>query len=222
LIFLDSRYRLVIALERWKIAAGAAEALTTEKGTMILPQFQTMGRDLFARGLVSSSSGNLSVRLGERMIITRRGSMLNSLQENDLIETGVSRNSRSTPLASTELAVHRAIYSETQALAIVHAHSPHAVALSLTETEIMPSTVDGLPEVGAVPVLGWNMEVKPGGLADIIAQALKEHRVVMVRGHGSFAIGQLLDEAYNLTTALEESCQVLCLLRSLQVSPAEE
>ena len=107
-------------------------------------------------------------------------------------------------------------------MAIVHAHPPHAVALSLTETEIVPNTVDGLAAVGAVPVLGWNMEVKPGGLSDIIASALKKCRIVMVRGHGSFAIGQLLEEAYNLTAALEECCRVLCLLRSLQVSTAED
>jgi len=189
---------------------------------MILSQFQTVGRDLFARGLVSSHSGNLSIRLGERIIITHRGSMLNCLEEHDLIETGISKNSRSTPLASTELPVHRAIYRETQALAIVHAHPPHATALSLTETEIVPAGVEGISEMGTVPVVGWNMEVKPGGLVEIIAQALKQNRIIMVRGHGSFAIGQLLEEAYNFTTALEQSCQVLCLLRSLQVSPVKE
>ena len=188
---------------------------------MILAQFQTVGRDLFAGGVVSASGGNLSIRLGDRIIITRRGSMLNCLEEHDLIETGISRNSRSTPLASVELPVHRAIYQETQALAIVHAHPPHAVALSLTDTEIVPSTVDGLSAIGTVPVLGWNVEVKPGCLAEEIAQALKRHRIVMVHGHGSFAIGQLLEEAYNYTTILEESCRILCLLRSLQVSPAE-
>ncbi len=64
---------------------------------MILSQFQTVGRDMFARGLVSSSSGNLSIRMGERMIITRRGSMLNCLQEQDLGETGGRKNNRATP-----------------------------------------------------------------------------------------------------------------------------
>lgn len=191
---------------------------------MILAQFQTVGRDLFARGLVTSHSGNLSIRLGENIIITRRGSMLNCLEENDLIETGVSKNSRTTPLASVELPVHRAIYQETQALAVVHAHPPHAIALSMTETEIVPAGVEGegLTLMGTVSVVGWNMEIKPGGLADIIAQALKEHRIIMVRGHGSFATGQLLEEAHNFTTAFEQSCQVLCLMRSLQVSPLKE
>ena len=222
LIFPTNGCKLVVGVDGRIVKADAANVLATEEEIMILSQFQTVGRDLFTRGLVSSHTGNLSIRLGERIIITRRESRLSCLQEHDLIETGISRNNRSTPLASTELAVHRAIYRETQALAIVHAHPPHAVALSLTETEIVPSTVEGLSAVGTVPVLGWHMEVRPGGLVDIIAQALKQHRIVMVHGHGSYAIGQLLEEAYNFTTILEESGQVLCLLRSLQVSPARK
>jgi len=189
---------------------------------MILSQFQTVGHDLFTRGLVASHNGNLSIRLGDRIIITRRVSMLGCLQEHDLIETGISKNDRSTPLASTELAVHRAIYQETSALAIVHAHPPHSIALSLTETEIVPSGAEGLSTVGQVPVLGWHMDVKPGGMADVIAKALKKHRIVMVHGHGSFAVGQLLEEAYNCTTTLEESCQVICLLKSLQAGQAKQ
>ncbi len=184
---------------------------------MILSQFQTVGHDLFTKGLVSSHSGNLSIRLGEKVIITRRTSGLGCLEEHDLIETGINKNDRNTPLASIELAVHRAIYRQTPASAIVHAHPSHAVALSLTETEIVPIDAEGLSIVGRVPVLGWHMKVKPGGLADIIAQALKQHRIIMVHGHGSFAVGQLLEEAHNYTATLEEGCQVICLLKSLQV-----
>jgi L-fuculose-phosphate aldolase len=189
---------------------------------MILSQFQSVGHDLFSRGLVSSSSGNLSIRLGDRIIITRRGSNLGCLKEHDLIETGISKNDRNTPLASVELPVHRTIYQTTPALAVVHAHSPHAVALSLTETGIVPNDTEGLSIAARVPVLGWHMEVKPGGLADIIAKALMQCRIVMVHGHGSFAIGQLLEEAHNYTTTLEESCRVICLLKSLQITPVKE
>ncbi len=184
---------------------------------MIPDQFQEVGRDLFSRGLVSSQSGNLSIRLGDSIIITRRGSMLNSLGEQDLIRIGIARNSRLTPLASTELPVHRAIYKDTGAQAIVHAHPPYAVALSLLEHEIAPSP-EWLEMMGHVPVIGWGVEVKPGGLAIQIAEALSSHRIVVVRGHGSFAIGQNLKEAFNLTTALEESCQVNWLSRSLGYS----
>lgn len=188
---------------------------------MILAQFQSVGRDLAARGLISSHSGNLSIRLRDRIIITRRGSMLGSLEEHNLIETGLYKNDRSTPLASIELPVHRSIYQETSAQAIIHAHPPYAVALSLVETEIVPNCCEGLSLVGRVPVLGWNMEVKPGCLGDIIAKALEQSRIVLVHGHGSFAAAQLLDEAYNCTTVLEESCQVICLLKSLQPKVAK-
>lgn len=187
---------------------------------MILSQFQAVGRDLFTRGLVSSHSGNLSIRLGEQILITRRGSMLGSFNEQDLIETGISKNSRATPLASMELPVHRAIYKQTPALAIVHAHPPYAVALSLAETEIVPNA-ELFSVIGRVPVINQDMKAAPCELADVIAQALKKSRIVMVRGHGSFAIGQLLEEAYGFTTALEESCQVICLLKSLRVGSAK-
>jgi len=156
------------------------------------------------------------------MVITRRGSNLGDLGENDLIETGISRNDRFTPLASVELPVHRAIYQETPALAVIHAHPPHSVALSLVESEIIPNPSEGSPLIEQVPILGWHTEIKPGGLADIIAQALKKCRIVMVHGHGSFAIGQLLEEAHSYTTILEQSCQVLCLLKSLKVSEARD
>jgi len=188
---------------------------------MILTQFQTVGRDLFTRGLISSHNGNLSIRLGDRIIITRRDCQLGCLEEHDLIETGLSRNDRATPLASTELPIHRAIYQTTQALAIIHAHPPHAVALSLTQTEIIPKCAESLATIGKVPVLGWNMQVRSKNMAGIIARRLKDYRIVMVHGHGVFATGQLLEEAHNYTTALEESCQVICLLKSLGTGAAK-
>lgn len=186
---------------------------------MILAQFQSVGRDLFSRGLVTSQGGNLSIRMGDRLIITRRGSHLGSLEEHDLVETGLTRNDRSTPLASAELVVHRAIYLATKARAIAHAHPVHGIALSLTENEICARCLEG-EMLGPVPVIGKNVEVKPGGLAEEIAQMLKEHHIVMVHGHGSFATGQLLEEALNYTTTFEANCQVLCLLKSIQASAA--
>jgi len=183
---------------------------------MILSQFQTVGRDLFTSGLVSSHSGNLSIRLGERLCITHRQSMLGNLQQQDLVETGVTRNDRCTPWASTELFVHRTIYQRTPAQAVAHAHPPYTVALSFNQTEIVPSDMEGRLLLPRVPVLVPDAaNFKPGGLAEQIAEALKESRIVVVRGHGTFATGQLLEEAYHYTTTLEESCRLLYLLRSL-------
>ena len=73
----------------------------------MLEEFQRIGRDLFVSGLVSSHGGNMSVRLGERVLIKRRGAMLGRLTERDLVETGLYEDDGGIVLASTELLVHR-------------------------------------------------------------------------------------------------------------------
>jgi L-fuculose-phosphate aldolase len=144
---------------------------------------------------------------------------LGSIQEGDLVETGISKNNRATPLASTELEVHRRIYKNTPALAVVHAHPPYAVALSFTEKEIVPPDVEGRALLSRVPILSTTTEVKAVELADEIARLLSECRVILVRGHGSFAASQLLEEAYYYTVVLEQSCRLLYLLKALRVDP---
>jgi L-fuculose-phosphate aldolase len=185
----------------------------------MLSQFQAIGQALFTQGLVSPQGGNLSVKLGEHLLITHRGSALGSIQEGDLVETGITKNNRATPLASTELEVHRCIYQNTSALAVVHAHPPYAVALSFTEKEIIPCDLEGRALLSKVPILSTKKVEKPGELAEDIARLLREHKVVLVRGHGSFAASQLLEEAYYCTTALEQSCRLLYLLKVLRVAP---
>ena len=175
-----------------------------------------MGRDLFLRGLISSHAGNISIRSGKRLIITRTGSMLGHLEKQDLVETGIEADDEATPLASIELAVHRAIYKETPAQAVVHAHPPHAIALSLAGKEILPIDSEGAISLEKVPVLGWGARVQPGELAEDIAQALRERSVIMVHGHGSFAMGSSLEEAYRWTSTLEGSCRIICLYRSFK------
>ena len=43
-----------------------------EENSFVL--FRDIGRDLFLRGLVSSHAGNISLRIGQKICITRRGS----------------------------------------------------------------------------------------------------------------------------------------------------
>jgi len=181
----------------------------------MLSQFKAVGHALFTQGLVSPYCGNLSIKLGEHLFITHRGSTLGSIGEADLVETGIAKNDRATPLASSELAVHRSIYKNTSALAVVHAHPPYAVALSFIEKEIIPCDMEGRALLPKVLILGQGIAVKAGDLGEEIAETLKQYKVVLVRGHGSFAAGQLLEEAYYYTSVLEQSCRLLYLLKAL-------
>ncbi len=46
-------------------------------------------------------------------------------------------------------------------------------------------------------------------MANNLAAALQQYKIVFLRGHGSFAIGQTLDEAFHWSSTLEESCEII-------------
>jgi L-fuculose-phosphate aldolase len=175
----------------------------------IYERFREIGRDMYVDRLVSSHGGNMSVRLGDRVIIKRRGAMLGRLKPHDLIETGLERNDSNVVLASTELIVHRAIYRATPALAIVHAHPRMAIAFSLSRDEIVPIDNEGSYLLKKIPVVEVEMASGTPQMAQVLAETLKGYKIVMLRGHGSFATGQTLDEAFQWTSALEECSQII-------------
>jgi len=177
--------------------------------------FRDIGRDCFLSGLISSHAGNMSVRLGDRIVITRRGSMMGRLKPEDLIETGLDKDDAMITLASSELVVHRAIYQETSALAVVHTHPPHATALSLLDDAIVPVDSEGSYLLHRVPVVSTARTIGSVEVAAAIAPALADHKAVMLRGHGAFAVGEVLEEAFMLSSSLEFSARILYLVRGL-------
>jgi L-fuculose-phosphate aldolase len=183
----------------------------------MLDQFQMFGSDLFLRGLTSSHGGNMSVRMGDRIIITRTGSMLGHLTETDLIETGLEQNDSGVMLASSELVVHRAIYRNTSALAVVHVHPPHAIAFSLIEKEaIIPVCNEGSYCFKKIPIIQTELTTGSKEVAKLASQWLREYKLIMLRGHGCFSTGPMLEEAFQWCVSMEEACRVLYYLRTLQ------
>ncbi|MBN2203424.1 MAG: aldolase [Thermoleophilia bacterium] len=181
----------------------------------LLEQFRRIGRDLFVAGLVSSHGGNMSVRQGDRILITRRGSMLAQIEERDVIDIGLEENDANVTLASTEIVVHRAIYQATSALAIVHTHPPYAIAQSLVKDEIVPIDSEGSYLLHKVPVVAAQLTAGSTEVAELLPAWLKEYDLVMLRGHGPFAIGHLLEEAYQLTSVLEMACRILTVAEGM-------
>lgn len=183
--------------------------------------FREIGRDCFLSGLVSSHAGNLSVRVGDRLTITRRGSMLGALRPEDLIETGLERDEGDDVRASSELATHRAVYRLTPALAVVHTHPAHGVVLSLDRDEIVPLDFEGSYLFQRVPVVSAAGSVGSEEVAEAVSAALAQERLCMLRGHGLFAIGHTLEEAYQWSSSFEASARVLYLASLAGVVPKE-
>jgi L-fuculose-phosphate aldolase len=87
--------------------------------------------DLGARGLNVGSSGNVSERRGEAMLITPTGIHGDRVTPRDLVEMRLDGTCIGPAAPSSEWQMHAAIYrAEPTARVIVHTHSDHATALA--------------------------------------------------------------------------------------------
>jgi L-fuculose-phosphate aldolase len=167
-----------------------------------------LGKKLVERDLVESQFGNISVRKGEKMLITKSGSALDEINGDNVVELDIEKPCDLDRIASSETIVHRTIYKHTSALAIIHAHPAFAVIESmLVDTEsIIPINIEGEHFLHEIPIVKGN----PGTaeLAENVAQALIGHKGAIICGHGTFAIGKTLDEAYFITALVEQSCKL--------------
>ena len=181
----------------------------------IYEMFREIGRDLYTQNMISSHGGNLSIRLGDRVIIKRRGAMLGQLKPQDLIETRLDKNDSGVALASTELLAHRTIYMNTPALAICHCHPRTAIAFSLSRDEILPIDNEASYLLKKVPIVTEEFASGTPQMANKVASALQNYKIILLRGHGSFATGQTLDEAFFWSSTLEEACQIMLYARQI-------
>jgi len=75
----------------------------------------------------------------------------------------------------------------------VHAHPPYAIARSLMCDEIVPIDSEGSYLLHKVPVVHTELTAGSKEVAELLPKWLKEYDIVMLRGHGPFAIGHLLE-----------------------------
>ncbi|MFP4001522.1 MAG: aldolase [Thermoplasmata archaeon] len=182
----------------------------------ILSEMRKFGRFLEERGLnLSSHSGNMSVRRGNRIYIKRRGAMMGDLDEEDVVETGIEEDDSGVVIASTEIGVHRAIYKETSALAVVHAHTPYAISLSLVRDQIVPIDDEGQYHLKKVPILDVEDSIGSEEVEDSLPPILQDYPAAIVKGHGTFAHGENLEEAFNWITVVESICKLIYIVDNL-------
>jgi L-fuculose-phosphate aldolase len=169
-------------------------------------EFERIGKRLFAEQLVGGNFGNMSVREGDTgFYIKRTGDYLDDVHE----LVFVPFQGAVPPQASSEHRAHLAVYRRSPHAAIVHAHPRAAIAASLIMDRIVPEDSEGQMFCPEIPVVGG----APGTqeIADQVAGVLSRQKLVVVRGHGTFAAGKSLDEAYQFTSLAEHSCRVLAM-----------
>ncbi len=180
------------------------------------------GDSLYARGHAHGSTGNLSVRIGDRVFITATGGSLAGLRPEKLAELTLDGMSLGANRPSKEAPFHLAVYrSRPEARAIVHLHSGYSVALSCLEDLDPAQPVPALTpyffmRVAPLAILPYFRPGSPDLAAAVEAAALRHH-CLLLRNHGPVCSGATVSEAVDRAEELEATARLRFLLRGERV-----
>ncbi|MER7937179.1 MULTISPECIES: class II aldolase/adducin family protein [unclassified Streptomyces] len=165
-------------------------------------------RRTVADGLVVGTSGNVSVRVGDTVLVTPSGVPYDRLTPDDV--TGVDLAGRQvlgTLVPTSELPMHLAVYGSTDAGAVVHTHAVAATAVSTLVPELplihyMAAALGGPVRVAPYATYGT------AELAANMLRALAGRFGCLLQNHGTVTYGATLAQAFDRTAQLEWMCRV--------------
>lgn len=184
------------------------------------------GKSLYDRRYAHGSSGNLSVRLEDGILITPTGSCLGRLAPERISKVGADGKHIAGDAPSKESFLHLAMYSERpDAKAIVHLHCTCAVAVSCLVHDdprnvLPPLTAYYVMRIGKLPLVPY---FRPGdmALAEAVRKEAKQHRAVLLANHGPVVAGKSLDEAVDNAEELEATAQLALMLEGRKTAPLD-
>jgi 3-dehydro-4-phosphotetronate decarboxylase len=181
------------------------------------------GRSLFDRGYAHGSSGNLSARIDDGILVTPTGSSLGRLDPARIAKVDANGVHVTGDPPSKEAFLHLAMYAErASAKAIVHLHCTCAVAISCLahadpRNVLPPLTAYHVMRVGTLPLVPYH---RPGdrALAEAVRRVAAKHRAVLLANHGPVVSGKSLDDAVDSAEELEQTAKLALLLGERPVS----
>ncbi len=166
---------------------------------------------MHARGWISSTDGNVSIRLPRnKIMITPTGIHKGFMSERDPIIIDMSGKLLYGALQpSSETMMHLTCYNERPDIgAVVHAHPTMCVAFSLAGVTLAKCM---LPEVvftlGSIPTA----EYAPPTTDEVpasIRKHIKEFDAVILERHGSVTVGKDIFSAYNTLERMEHVAEI--------------
>ena len=169
-----------------------------------------------AIGLNEMSSGNLSVRFGDGMLISPNGARADNITVDTIVETSFDGAWHGDGKPSSEWRMHAAIYQmHADADAVVHTHSDYCVAVA-SHLVSLPGFhylvgVFGGDDVPCVRYSTFGTQ----RLADDAAAALTDRTACLLGNHGMICRGPTLKRAVNQAHRLEIMCRQYVLARQL-------
>ena len=203
-------------------------AVTSDSLRQATEQLIAFGRAAAEAGLLASTCGNASVRVGDDdMLISASGSSVGALQPTHVTLVGIADGAvKDGPKPSMELDIHRRVYlARPRCGAVLHCQSRAATLVCCMQTP--PSNLDLIPEIPAyVRRHAFVDYAQPGSqkLAEDVAGALSDADVTIVqmRNHGQVIIGGRWQNVVRRATFFELACSFATQGHPLRTIPEAE
>jgi ribulose-5-phosphate 4-epimerase/fuculose-1-phosphate aldolase len=176
---------------------------------------------MFDRGLTHGSTGNISARTGDGgLLVSSTGTSFGRLDPGRLSRFDAEGRHVDGDAPTKEMPLHAAFYdTRSQARAVVHLHSCHAVAWSMVtdandDDFLPPLTPYALIQLGRVKLLPF---FRPGdpAMGDAVRAHAGKRTAVMLAGHGPVVAAKDVEAACNAIEELEGTARLALLTRGL-------
>lgn len=193
----------------------------TDKG--IREDLVLAARAVKERGLSHGTTGNVSVRVDDRVVITPTACDLATVRPEELAVVDLDGQPLNEVVPSKEAFLHLAVYrNRPGAGAIVHTHSLHATAVAcLADLDVR----DALPaltayyamRVEALPVVEY---CAPGDrrLADLAGTVARSNAAMLLRNHGPVVAAASVRAALDVAEEIEQTAQLYLMLQHRSVA----
>ncbi|MGC2693904.1 MAG: class II aldolase/adducin family protein [Desulfobaccales bacterium] len=170
---------------------------------------------LHRKNYLAATDGNVSVRLGDQVLLTPSGVNKGMMAEDQVITVDLEgRLLAGTGRPSSELRMHLLVYElRPEAGAVVHAHLPYATACTLAGISllepILPEVVITLKGIPTAAYATPGTEEVPKAIRDFIL----EFDAILLSRHGAMTVGHDVMDAYNKMEKLEHTARVVLAAR---------
>ncbi|MBQ8005924.1 MAG: class II aldolase/adducin family protein [Clostridia bacterium] len=180
----------------------------------IKEQICEIGRRIYAKGMVASNDGNISVKLSENEFLCTPTGVSKGFMTTEYIckvdKDGnvIEANPGFKP--SSEIKMHMRVYRERPDVnAVVHAHPLYATSFAIAgiplTDPIMPEAVIAL---GSVPIAEYGTP-STEEIPNAISKYLQSYDAVLLANHGALSFSDSLLNAYHKMESLEFYAQLL-------------
>ena len=171
-------------------------------------------RQLEQTGLNRGTTGNVSCRDGDHLLITPSGVSVPALNPAGIVAMDFNGQVIGSGKPSSEWHFHLDLMkSRPEFNAIVHTHSPHATALACLRENLPPFhymiAVAGGDSIRCAPYALFGTEA----LSAHAAEAMKDRKACLLANHGLIAAGRDLEEAMAIAIEVESLCEQYLIAR---------